>query len=172
MKKINNKGFMLAEVVIVSAVMVTTLVGLYTGFSNTYKAYEVKSSYYDANTMYALKTLESFLIDELVFNKLVSITNFSNIEISNTNLDEEYHKIFLNNFKNTYNVANVYLLKYDKTIINNFANLKDDEFQKYLEFYIESVEENDEYTFTSNKVYNYVLIAVTNDNTYTALRIK
>ena len=54
----NNKGFMLAEVVIVSAVLITTLVSLYAGFAKVYKAYEERSSFFDTDSIYALKSIE------------------------------------------------------------------------------------------------------------------
>lgn len=168
MKNINNKGFMLAEVIIVSAVIFTTLVGLYKGFSNTYKAYETKNSYYDSKTIYALKNMENFLIDEMILNK--NITNNTNkyIEITD-NLDtNQYHKTFINKFITEYNIKSIYILQFDKSALTKLkANTKvDNDFDKYIDYIIDENIDN----FDSSK-YSYILIAKTNNEQYSSLRI-
>ena len=45
--KLNRKGFMMAEVVVVSAVIVTVLVTLFTGINKVSTAYEKRNKYYD-----------------------------------------------------------------------------------------------------------------------------
>jgi len=166
MKKINNKGFMLAEVVIVSAVMVTTLVGLYTGFSNTYKAYEVKMNYYDVDVIYALKNLENILIDNMLLNNYISNINASGYYKIEQGSDSNS---LIYKFYETYDINSIYLVENisdkiwnDTATDDSLADNVDEEFQDYLELY------NDSY----NADYKYVLIAVTNDGTYGALRIK
>ena len=42
MKKMNNKGFMMAEVVVVSAVIIVTLVTLYVSYNKIFSLYYVK----------------------------------------------------------------------------------------------------------------------------------
>ena len=69
----NNKGFMLAEVVIVSAILITTLTSLYAGFARVYKAYEERSSFFDIDSIYALKNIEDTLIDNMEFNNIIKI---------------------------------------------------------------------------------------------------
>ena len=176
MKKINNKGFMLAEVVIVSTVMVTTLVGLYSGFSNTYKAYEVKMKYYDVDVIYALKNLENILIDNMLLNGYINNTStndYYKIE-QGSDSDSVIYK-----FYETYNMNSVYLVKYDETTIKEgkfYNSITDDEFKEYLKFYVESIyDRNEDKSLTDafeSDVYKYVLIATTKDGTYGALRIK
>ena len=168
----NNKGFMLAEVVIVSTILLTTIVGLYSGFANTYKAYELRNSYYDAKTIYGLKNLEDFLIDEMLLTNLVSNNNFSYVEINADTFSDDYYKAFLEKFSTTYNIKNIYLVKYDETIITNFSNNSNEELKDYLDFYIERTkEENSSYIF-DDSLYSYLLVSVTNDDTYSSLRIR
>ena len=50
----NNKGFMMAEVIVVSAVVVVTLVGLYTSYNKIFSLYNQRLNYYDVNTLYEL----------------------------------------------------------------------------------------------------------------------
>ena len=96
--KLNNKGFMLAEIIIVSAIIITTVVGLYKGFSNTYTAYETRNSYYDAKTTYALKNFEDFLIDEMILNNI----NQEYITFSKNYGSTEYQKKFMEEYFTTY----------------------------------------------------------------------
>lgn len=170
----NNKGFMLAEVVIVSAILVTTIVGLYSGFSTTYKAYEVRGNYYDAKSIYALKNLEDFLVDELFLNQIATTSSFTYKEINDSAFEDNYYKVFINNFNSTYNMKKIYLLSYTESNINNFSNnsIVDDDFEDYLDFYLEKVkEETNNNTFDASK-YSYLLVCITNDNTYASLRIR
>lgn len=170
--KLNNKGFMLAEIVIVSAIIITTIVGLYSGFANTYKAYELRSSYYDAKTVYALKNLEDFLVDEMLLNSLVTTTNFKYIELTKDKVTDNYHKAFIDNFYTTYNINKVYLLKYSEANINEFAATLDDEFKKYLEFYLEKTGEEEDNNKIDETKYSYLLVTSTNNETYATLRIR
>ena len=43
----NNKGFMLAEAIITSTIVLTTLVGLYANFMKLYNVYKIRDTYYD-----------------------------------------------------------------------------------------------------------------------------
>lgn len=51
--KLNCKGFMLAEVVVVSVVIATVLVTLFTGLRNVSSAYQTRNRYYDIDSLYA-----------------------------------------------------------------------------------------------------------------------
>lgn len=164
----NNKGFMLAEVVIVSAVLITTIVGLYSGFANTYKAYEIRSSYYDAKTVYALKNLEDFLIDEMLLNNIITPKPLDENAFSN-----DYYKAFITEFINTYNMDSIYILEYKKTKIEEFQGTLDKEFQNYIDFYIDKEKkETDTNSINGEGDYSYILIGLTNDGRYSSLRIK
>lgn len=161
----NNKGFMLAEVVIVSAVLITTIVGLYSGFANTYKAYEIRSSYYDAKTVYALKNLEDFLIDEMLLNNIITQKPLDENAFPN-----DYYKAFISEFITTYNMDSIYILEYSENSINSFKSDKDEEFKNYIDFYIEKEKEEDD--SINEGGYSYLLMAVTKDGRYSSLRIK
>lgn len=164
----NNKGFMLAEVVIVSAVLITTIVGLYSGFANTYKAYEIRSSYYDAKTVYALKNLEDFLIDEMLLNNINTIPTLPKLDAED--FSNDYHKAFITEFITTYNMDSIYILEYSENSINSFKTDKDEEFKNYIDFYIDKEKEDDD--SINEEDYDYLLVAVTKDGRYSSLRIK
>ena len=174
MKKINNKGFMLAEIIIVSSIIITTMVGLYTGFSNTYKAYERINSYYDVNTTYALKNMENFLMDEMILNEHIGSADNFYKEINNSIDENDYHKKYIDNFIATYEIDKLYLVKYKKaalTELKNDANV-DDDFDKYIDFTIEKIEgESEDKSPFNPSIIGYILITKTNKETYSSLRI-
>ena len=51
--KIGKKGFMMAEVVVVSVVIATVLVTLFTCLNKVSSAYETRNRYYDVDSLYA-----------------------------------------------------------------------------------------------------------------------
>ena len=171
MKKINNKGFMLAEVLIVSAIIMVTLVGIFKGFSNTNEAYKLRNSYYDTSTLYALKNIESFLIDSMALNNATSkdIYEIKETDTSSSdlfkNIDNKYLKASLQYFFDTYGINKLYLAKYYDGFI---SKITDSDVQKFTKFYIK---ENDIKTADYNN-YTYILITKTNNEKYAALRIK
>ena len=70
MIKLNCKGFMMAEVIIVSTVILSTLVGLYTIFNKMYIVYTERSYYYNVDAVYAGESIYNYFVSS---NKLVSI---------------------------------------------------------------------------------------------------
>ena len=58
----NNKGFMLAEVVVTSTIVLTSLISLYITFNKLYNNYEIRSNYYDVDGIYAIKNMINNLI--------------------------------------------------------------------------------------------------------------
>lgn len=163
----NNKGFMLAEVVIVSAVLITTLVSLYVGFAKVYKAYEERSSFFDTDSIYALKSIEDTLIDEGLFNNIINEINTSNyVSYLAENLtDDSYINSYLKELLGNYNIEYFYITKYDNasltTIIESDANnIIFNDFLKYLQKNL---------TFDNN--YNYIFLSKTKDGRFAYLRV-
>lgn len=163
----NNKGFMLAEVVIVSAVLITTLVSLYVGFAKVYKAYEERSSFFDTDSIYALKSIEDTLIDEGLFNNIINEINTSNyVSYLAENLtDDSYINSYLKELLGNYNIEYFYITKYDNasltTIIESDANnIIFNDFLKHLQKNL---------TFDNN--YNYIFLSKRKDGRFAYLRV-
>lgn len=163
----NNKGFMLAEVVIVSAVLITTLVSLYAGFAKVYKAYEERSSFFDTDSIYALKSIEDTLIDEGIFNNIINEINTSNYVpyLAENLTDDSYINSYLKELLGNYNIEYFYITKYDNasltTIIESDANnIIFNDFLKYLQKNL---------TFDNN--YNYIFLSKTKDGRFAYLRV-
>ena len=164
----NNKGFMLAEVVIVSAILITTLVSLYVGFARVYKAYEERSSFFDTDSIYALKSIEDTLIDDMVFNELVKRIDSNNyIYFSNSSIaiDNDYIKEYIKKIMENYNIEYFYLTKYDSNSLNTIINLDNDNivFNDFLSYLNKNLDFTEEY--------NYIFVSKTIDGRFAYLRV-
>lgn len=163
----NNKGFMLAEVVIVSAVLITTLVSLYAGFAKVYKAYEERSSFFDTDSIYALKSIEDTLIDEGLFNNIINEINTSNyVSYLAENLtDDSYINSYLKELLGNYNIEYFYITKYDSASLitimeSDTDNIVFNDFLTYLQKNL---------NFDDN--YNYIFLSKTKDGRFAYLRV-
>ena len=65
MKKMNNKGFMMAEVVVVSSIVLVFLAGLYASYNKIYTSYRNLINYYDITTLYKLGYYRDTLINNI-----------------------------------------------------------------------------------------------------------
>lgn len=163
--KLNNKGFMLAEVIISASVIIVTLVSLYAGFARVYKAYEIRSTYYDADSVYALKTISDYFIDEMVFNSYISGINNTNRYVEFKEIGTPSNKIdaFINKMIENYNFEHFYLTRYDMEYLNSVKSISSD-LKEYIDFL-----DSDKVIDNSN--YKYIFISETNDGRFSYLRI-
>lgn len=162
--KLNNKGFMLAEVIISASVIIVTLVSLYAGFARVYKAYEIRSTYYDADSVYALKTISDYFIDEMVFNSYISSINNTNKYVEFKKNESPSNKIdaFINKMIENYNF-NFYLTRYNSDYLESIESISSD-LKEYIDFL-----DSDKVIDNSN--YKYIFISETNDGRFSYLRI-
>ena len=58
--KLNKKGFMMAELVVVSAIVLTFLAGIYVSYNKIYSAYKTRLNYYDVTALYRLNFYKDF----------------------------------------------------------------------------------------------------------------
>ena len=59
--KLGRKGFMLAEVVVVSVVIATVLVTLFAALNNLSSAYDTRNRYYDVDSLYVAMEINDIL---------------------------------------------------------------------------------------------------------------
>ena len=163
--KLNNKGFMLAEVIISASVIIVTLVSLYAGFARVYKAYEIRSTYYDADSVYALKTISDYFIDEMVFNSYISGINNTNRYVEFKEIGTPSNKIdaFINKMIENYNFKHFYLTRYNSDYLESIESISSD-LKEYIDFL-----DSDKVIDNSN--YKYIFISETNDGRFSYLRI-
>ena len=54
----NNKGFMMAEVIVVASIVLLALVGFYTSYNKIISLYNKRVNYYDIDTLYDLGSIK------------------------------------------------------------------------------------------------------------------
>ncbi len=168
MKK-NNLGFMLAELVIVSGVVIVAIFSLYAGFSTVFVQYKEQSKYYSADAMYMARNMMTFFIDENKMNGMIFKLKSTNyLDISNCadlniyNNDKE--KNICNDLKNVYNVNKMFFIK--KSGVFNLQSLNINQtFKDYLKFF-----NNNESSIIDNKEHYYILVE-TNNLYYGSIKI-
>ena len=122
----NNKGFMMAEVVIVSAIVLSVITVLFVSYNKIYSTYNTRISYYDINTLYDLEYYRNILIENDAMN--TAINNLNNTPViviydssKNDSTDNSFNlpKRELQLAKNDH----VLLVKMPKE--NKYANIED-----------------------------------------------
>lgn len=58
--KLNKKGFMMAEVVVVAAVILSFLAGIFISYNKIYSAYKTRLNYYDITALYRLNFYKEY----------------------------------------------------------------------------------------------------------------
>lgn len=105
--KLDKKGFMMAEVVVVSAIILIFLASIYVSYNQLYSKYKSRVIYYDAVTLYRLAYYRDNLIENHVISSLLD-----NVK----NSDSKFQKI--DDFGTSDNVFIIY---------NNRKNLNGNE---------------------------------------------
>ena len=110
--KNNNKGFMLVEVIIVTVIVVSIMTILYLAFNRVYNVYENKAKYTNIDAIYALKTIEDYMIDEMKLTKFISdYGNSYYVEIECSNENAFFNQIYCESIFTQYNINKMFLLK-------------------------------------------------------------
>ena len=129
--KLNKKGFMMAEVIVVSSIVLITLTSLYISYNKIYSTYKKRINYYDVSIIYDLDQIRrNTAIDEPTNNpKIIIKDSESNTTVyaipltgnkitdTNTNLSQENTTFneYLEYLKNSITVNNCnYILVMEK----------------------------------------------------------
>ena len=190
MKKKRN-GFMLAELIITSTVVITAMVGLYASFNKIYNTYKEKNNYYNIDGFYATKTMINYLMEEKIFyeipmylkqehivplicsNEQVEPTPeeeaISNIQINCENNNSKI-KEYADVIKDFYHVKNMIFAEYDKKVLLEEINPQNESFKDYIKYVVNY------YNLTDEKTeYNYIVLTEIEENEktyYANLRIR
>ena len=152
----NNKGFMLAEVVVTSTIILTSLMSLYVTFNKLYKNYEIRSKYFDIDGVYAIKAVINTKLKSGDLNKIIKDnTNYTSI------LTDD-----VKNIKETYNIENMYIVKKD-----NLDALKTETSRNTFKDYLTYMEK---YYKLNDTNYSYFIVAEyknNNDYYYSSLKL-
>ena len=103
MKKINDRGFMLTETLIVATFLVTTLLFIYVQFNKITKTYDTSFKYNTINGLYAANNIKKYISNDGIANLKNALAgesvDFVSIsDCSNTYFKEvEYCQVLMNN---------------------------------------------------------------------------
>lgn len=169
----NNKGFMLIETIIVSTVVITAMIGLYTSFNKLYNAYQTKISYYNLDATYATKEIIDSIMTTNTHNDTANINNIINQYlttdnfvhlISNKTCHQNINVTNCQNLQELYNIENVIFVKYTKNALKelNAKNNYNQTFKDYVNYLITYYDIN-----TNQKEYSYIILTeVKNEDKY------
>ena len=74
MKKMNNRGFMLSETLIVATFLVTTLLFLYVQFNKVTKTYDTSFKYNTVNGLYSTNNIINYIKNDGLNNLKVELS--------------------------------------------------------------------------------------------------
>ena len=127
----NNKGFMMSELIVVAAIVLITLTGLYVSYNKIISIYKQRIGYYDVPTMYELGNVRD------------------NIDFSTTNISLN-KSVYNNEGKRVY-----YINKYD--IGNLVKKVSNETFKDYLKF-LEGSLDIENLEITGKKIDNILIM--------------
>jgi len=157
--KINNKGFMLAEVVVVSVVIAMILVTSFTGLNRVSHAFETRNNYFDIDCEYLAIEINNYYIKNSEINTFVKNGNSAAMNINN--IASAY---------SGYNSINAYFSLYTEAKIKNLKSLRDSKqtIKDYVDYF------SGHYDFSEE--YSYVIITemckTADDCKYYGLRVR
>lgn len=173
MIKLNCKGFMMAEVIIVSTVILGTLVGLYTIFNKLYIVYTERSYYYNVDAVYAGESIYKYLVSSDKFvealkkiekqdSEPVASRNYKIIEETEEGTKcNDIEKNICDGLIDTYNIKNAIIFPYNVNAVNkdNSNNSSFDvRFKDYLDYLSTSLNFEDGF--------NYIIIVELENGDY------
>ena len=158
--KLGRKGFMLVEVVVVSAVIATVLVTMFIAINRVSSAYSTRDSYNSVDALYLTMAENDILRENNELSDLIC-NNSNTREITDSSLKEAYKDIgSINLYYSPYDSGKVLYLK-------NYNN------KVTFDGFIDYISNKLDY---SNTNYNYLIIAelckTEDDCYYYALKLK
>ena len=142
----NNKGFMLAEVVVTSTIVLTTLISLYVTFNKLYNKYETNSKYFDIDGIYAIKAVINTKLESGDLNTI----------IKNTSTYTPLLTSDVNSIKDAYNIEEMYIVKKGSLDALKSGDINNT-FKDYLTYM-------GKYYKISDNNYNYFVVAEYKNN--------
>ena len=142
--KLNCKGFMMAEVVVVSVIICTVLVTLYTALVRINNAYDTRNKYYDINTLYFTEEVNDMLIYMGYINEYISTSDSKEVDLNNVFSNDS-------NFYSAYNIDTTlfkYFSLYNADSVGSLGNMNDNTtFKDYISYLKEHFDYNEEYEY-------------------------
>ena len=175
MKKNDNKGFLLTELLVTATIVSTVLIFLYVQFYNIKKGYEKSFNYNGVNELYSLGNIRKFLTDTGQIDVLVDMVHgpeklFNPVPYTDIINDHLYgtNETYFNSLITTAKISKLYFMDEDITSVKNYidhitgteaasnvANLK--KFLGYIDY--------------DKNGSNYRLVAEFNDGSFSTLLV-
>lgn len=145
--KLNKKGFMLAEVVIVASVISVVLVSIYISLNRMSMAYEMRNRYYDIDAMQVAMEINDIIKGD---NSIIS-TNSGAISFSDDQYQSQDVDLFLQFYRATdYAIVGLYYCPYDIEYLNNISVGADRNLIDYIDYLSDGLD--------FSKKYDYMII--------------
>ena len=158
MKKSNKKGFILAETIAVSVVIMTSLVIVYTQFMTISKSYTRTFTYNSVNNLYLVNNVKEYIKDD-GFDKLIEeLDNKLYIDITSCPTSYFINYIYCRSLVENSNIKQIIFTKQN---LEELENNLDDGLSEKMKQFIKSINYDD--------VNNHRLIVEFNDETYATL---
>lgn len=143
--KLNKKGFMLAEVVVVSVVVALVLVTLFAALNRLSSAFETRNRYYDVDAAYLAVEVNNILIRNGEINTLINSDDFVKLDTINDDISE-YKEFIIDELM--INDFSTFFSSYNLDKINEIGNLDIKQtFKDYIEYLKGNLNFDDEYIY-------------------------
>ena len=140
--KLNKKGFMLAEVVIVASVIAGILITLYISLNRVAAAYDKRNRYYDIDAMYVAMEINDILIDDGSLDYYAN-SNYVDLLHNQENQGVDFFGEFYDS-ESGYLLREVYYIRANEQSLNDLNNFTSDVYLKdYTSYLKDNIEFND-----------------------------
>ena len=128
----NRKGFMMAEVVVVSSIVLVTLVSFYVSYNKIITLYNQRIDYYDVSTLYELAGVRDNVSDYSDYNSMSSIINdeyekvyyVKNTDLGNMDVSNQTFKDYLEYINDSVTFETDYILVMEKCATGDIDDCK------------------------------------------------
>lgn len=159
MKKNDNKGFMLTEILVTSTLVCTVLIFLYSQFYSIKRGYDVSFKYNTVNGLYAASNVKDFLIDNGTDTMKQKLGTRPYIDL-NKELSEIKSSVYWNSLISSLDIRTILFVKADLTEL--ISNLNDSDVDEETKRFIRHID------FDKNST-DYRLIIAYNDDTFSSI---
>lgn len=158
MKKNNKKGFIFAETIIISVVVLGALIFIYTQFMNVNKSYQASFRYNTVDKLYATKNLVEYIKTDGFDNIKATLTS-EYLDITNCSTNYFVETLYCQALVKNVNAKTIIFTKEDVTNLKKQSDLP---FSEEMKAYIKTIQ--------SKKEDRYRLIVEFEDNTFATLK--
>lgn len=170
MKKNDNKGFLLTELLVTATLVSTVLIFLYTQFYTIKKSYDTSFKYNTVNGLYALDNVKDFLVENDIYILTQGLNTTSYIDLIENNL-QPTNQTYFNTLIDGLNIK--YLIFTKQNIedlinqINSETALTSENYEyEDLKKFIKRIDFDNQDTND-----NYRIIAEFNDGTFASILV-